>query len=402
MSRTADYTIQGFLYQFNKTLLEILKAPEDSSVTIEGVIEDIDILAPSETTAIQCKYHETQQSFSLSLLYEPLLQMMVHFKNNPDSKITYVLYGYFPNKSPGDKYPLKKEDLSQIISTENQKYKKYVSALKDGFNEEAFLSAVSIEFGKHMDTLIKDVQATLVDAGISIDDVEQIAYPNAINEIANISCRHDADERNIRKADLIAKLNKIKTTAISRWTLALKTRKKLLTARKKQLKPHLDINARDRHFIISQTSLEDFNSNIVLFITDYLNKYHFKPAHIRTPLFCLDCPNDMFSDIRLRLHKKGIIVEDGMIGDFFDEQRFFRDPMTRKRPRQDMEREFHIRLIRYVDHSGVLTRKKGDDLFIISNKDYEELDTIDVCLEHLDISQLKEASFLIGVGHDYE
>jgi len=402
MSRTADYTIQGFLYQFNKTLLEILKAPEDSSVTVEGVIEDIDILAPSETTAIQCKYHETQQSFSLSLLYEPLLQMMVHFKNNPDAKITYILYGYFPNKSPGDKYPLKKEDLSQIISTENQKYKKYVSALKDGFNEEAFLSAVSIEFGKHMDTLIKDVQATLVDAGISIDDVEQIAYPNAINEIATISCRHDADERNVRKADLIAKLNKIKTIAISRWTLALKTRKKLLTARKKQLKPHLDINARDRHFIISQTSLEDFNSNIVIFITDYLNKYHFKPAHIRTPLFCLDCPNNVFSDIRFRLHQKGIIVEDGMIGDFFDEQRFFRDPMTRKRPRQDMEREFHIRLISYADHSGVLKQKKGDDLFIISNKDYEDLDTIDVCLERLDISQLKEASFLIGVSHDCE
>ena len=162
MSRTADYTIQGFLYQFNKTLLEILKAPEDSSVTIEGVIEDIDILAPSKTTAIQCKYHETQQSFSLSLLYEPLLQMMVHYKNNPDAKITYVLYGYFPNKSPGDKYPLKEEYLSQIISTKNQKYKKYVSALKDGFNEEAFLSVVSIEFGKSMETLIKDVQATLV------------------------------------------------------------------------------------------------------------------------------------------------------------------------------------------------------------------------------------------------
>lgn len=402
MSRTADYTIQGFLYQFNKTLLEILKAPEDNSVTVEGVIEDIDILAPSETTAIQCKYHETQQSFSLSLLYEPLLQMMVHFKNNPDAKITYILYGYFPNKSPRDKYPLKEEDLGQIISTKNQKYKKYVSALQDGFNEEAFLSTVSIEFGKPMETLIKDVQATLVDAGISIDDVEQIAYPNAINEIATISCRHDAAERNVRKGDLIAKLNKIKTTAISRWTLALKTRKKLLTARKKQLKPHLDINARDRHFIISQTSLEDFNSNIVLFITDYLNKYHFKPAHIRTPLFCLDCPNNVFSDIRFRLHQKGIIVEDGMIGDFFDEQRFFRDPMTRKRPRQDIEREFHIRLIRYADHSGVLKQKKGDDLFIISNKDYEDLDTIDVCLERLDISQLKEASFLIGVSHDCE
>jgi hypothetical protein len=402
MPRTADYTIQGFLYQFNKTLLEILKASEDSSVTVEGIIEDIDIITPSGTKAIQCKYHETQKSFSLSLLYKPLLQMMVHFNNNPDADVAYVLYGYFPNKMPGNKYTLNNEDLNRIISTTNQEYKKYISLLNNDFNKEAFLSVVSIEFGVPMDTLIMDVQSALVDAGISIDDVKLIAYPNAINEIANISSRHDATERIVIKADLIAKLNKIKTTAISRWTLALKTRKKLLSARKKQLKPHLDINARNRHFIISQTSLEDFESSIVLFITDYLNKYHFKPAHIRTPLFCLDCPDDVFSAIRLRLHQKGIILEDGMIGDFFDEQRFFRDPMIRKLPRHDMEREFHIRLIRYDVHPGVLNRKKGDDLFIISNQDYEDLDTLDVCMERLDVSQLKEASFIMGVSHDYE
>jgi hypothetical protein len=116
----------------------------------------------------------------------------------------------------------------------------------------------------------------------------------------------------------------------------------------------------------------------------------------------LDCPDDVFSAIRLRLHQKGIILEDGMIGDFFDEQRFFRDPMIRKLPRHDMEREFHIRLIRYDVHPGVLNRKKGDDLFIISNQDYEDLDTLDVCMERLDVSQLKEASFIMGVSHDYE
>jgi hypothetical protein len=403
MPRTADYTIQGFLYQFNKTLLEILKASEDSSVTVEGV-EDIDIDTPSGTKVIQCKYHEAQQSFSLSLLYKPLLLMMVHFHNNTAANVEYVLYGYFPNETPGNKYLLDKEKLGKIISTENKDYKKYVSLLKDGFEfkKEDFLSAVSIEFAMPIESLIKEVQSALVRAGISTDDVELIAYPNAINEIANISCRHDATERVIRKADLIAKLKGIKTTAISRWTLVLKTRKKLLTERKKQLKSHLDINARDRYFIISQPSLEDFDSSIVLFIGDYLNKYHFKHAHIKTPLFCLDCPDEVFSDIRYRLHQKGILVEDGMIGTVFDEQRFFRDPMTRKLSQQDMEREFHVRLIRYANYFAVVNRKKGDDLFIISNKDYENLDILDICVERLNVSQLKEASFLIGVSHDCE
>ena len=43
MSRVADSTIQGFLYQFNITLQEILKASEDDEITVEGIIEDIDI-----------------------------------------------------------------------------------------------------------------------------------------------------------------------------------------------------------------------------------------------------------------------------------------------------------------------------------------------------------------------
>ncbi|MCT7009442.1 hypothetical protein M1749_24160, partial [Salmonella enterica subsp. enterica serovar Oranienburg] len=71
MARTADYTIQGFLYQFNKTLLEILRAAGDSVVTVEGIVEDIDIVAGDVTTAIQCKYHESNDVFTLSSIYKP-------------------------------------------------------------------------------------------------------------------------------------------------------------------------------------------------------------------------------------------------------------------------------------------------------------------------------------------
>jgi len=44
MSRAADYTIKGFLYQFNKTLIEILDSTEDCVVTIEGIVEDVEIV----------------------------------------------------------------------------------------------------------------------------------------------------------------------------------------------------------------------------------------------------------------------------------------------------------------------------------------------------------------------
>ncbi|MFY0780654.1 hypothetical protein AB1K18_10195 [Peribacillus simplex] len=53
MSRSADYTIQGFIYQFNKTLLEVLGDTEDSEIAIEGIIEDIEVKSELQTTAIQ-------------------------------------------------------------------------------------------------------------------------------------------------------------------------------------------------------------------------------------------------------------------------------------------------------------------------------------------------------------
>ena len=48
-----------FLYQFNITLEQILLSAEGSEIRVEGIIEDIDVVTPTETKAIQCKYHET-------------------------------------------------------------------------------------------------------------------------------------------------------------------------------------------------------------------------------------------------------------------------------------------------------------------------------------------------------
>ena len=56
--RQADSAIRGYLYQFNKSIYEILQLADGAEITLEGVIEDIDIQSLSSTTTIQCKYHE--------------------------------------------------------------------------------------------------------------------------------------------------------------------------------------------------------------------------------------------------------------------------------------------------------------------------------------------------------
>ena len=42
MGRVADSTIKGFMYQFNLTLNQILKASDDI-IKVEGIVEDIDV-----------------------------------------------------------------------------------------------------------------------------------------------------------------------------------------------------------------------------------------------------------------------------------------------------------------------------------------------------------------------
>jgi hypothetical protein len=401
MDRAADYAIQGFLYQFNKTLLEVLKSGDGAEISIEGVIEDIEVKAPEGVKAIQCKYHETKDEFVLSTIYKPLLQMMQHYHANQQASITYTLFAHFPNPPVGKN--LTAAELEEAINSGNKGVKKYCDALKGKVDIAKFLARFVLDFGASFDVLVSEVHTALKANGVPEEDIECLAYPNAIQIVANLSIKHDATQRRIVKTQLLADLKKIKTTAISRWTLALKTRKQLLDARKKQLKPHLGINARLRYFVVNAASLDDFDAEIVGFICDFLNKYHFKTAHISTPLLCLDAPEAVFRDIQIRLHRKGVKVTDGFVGTVFDEPEFFRAPLSVKDTTTgNPRREFALRLLRWEQHGPILGNQKPDDLFVLGTSRYDGLDTKDVNVELLDASGLKAISYLIGVSNACE
>lgn len=401
MSRTADYAIQGFLYQFNKTLLEVLKSAEDTEVFVEGIIEDIEINGPVGLTAIQCKYHEAKEKYSTSAIFKPLLQMMHHFQDNAQANVTYVVFAHFPQ--PPTNYSFGKDDLEAALASTNKDLQKYCDALRGKVDLDVFLARFSLEFGPSYDDLVASVENALVDAGIPKLDVDTLAYPNAIQAIANLSIKHDPNERRITRMALLRDLRLIKSTAITRWTLALKSRRAILAARRKQLKPHLDTNTRLRYFIVNSETLDDFDANIVGFVCDFLAKYHFKPAHLYTPLLCLDSSEDVFRDIQLRLHKRGVISTDGFVGRQFVESNFFREPMVDSgRGSSELRREFHLRLMRWEANANVLAQHKGHDLFIIGENRYSELDTQDVCVEVLESSSLREVAYVMGVSETHD
>lgn len=401
MPRSADYTIKGFLYQFNKTLLEILDSQDDSIINVEGIVEDIEIVTPDAITAIQCKYHEASKAFTPSGIYEPLLQMMRHFHENPGANIRYILFAHYPSAQEISQPEIDRIFFQSALESTNEKLKKYVAILHNNIDLDKFIARFAMEFGPSFDEIVTQVNATLTTNGIPESDVDTLGYPNAINMIAGISIKHDPKERRITKRQLLERLKSIRKTAISRWTMALRTRKQLLDARRKQIKTHLDMNSRLRYFVIDSRSLDDYDEEIVLFVSDYLNKYHFKPAHISTPVFCLCTTEENFLDVQYRLYQKGIVSESGFIADHFEESRFFREPFSRKGANGKIEHDFSLRLLRWEDHSTVLNNRKCDELFIIGEPNHN-LNMADVNAEHLAAQSLKEVKYIIGVSNVYE
>lgn len=431
MSREADHTIKGFLYQFNKTLNAILISNAKDNVQIEGIIEDIDIKSFNFTSAIQCKYHESISQFNLSDIYKPVLQMLCHFleKNNPNIK--YILYAYFPNEKVGIKR-ITISQLEEITSTNNFDYiNKYVSKIKppkdqqikellkkprkttqekaqirEYYKNNDLESVVDIrkflmdhfvfEIGNSYASLAKENKKLLEVEGFSIDDVNDLFYPNAIQYIAEISIIPEERKRITNKIELIGFLNKSKKTAMSRWTSELLSRKELLKIKRKQLMPSLNVNSRLRYFLIDPNYIEDFDDEFILFIKEYLEKYNSKiKLHTYTPCFFIKTNTNKLSEYHQRFVLKGISIITGYIGDTFLFEDFNRDP---KRIVTDNWVEFKAKITCISDDiKKYINTKKCDDLFVLGDINTNLLDTVDVNIEQISINDFKELKYILSI-----
>ena len=102
------YALKGFLYQFDKTLLEALANPT-STIHFENQ-QDIDY----DEFVLQVKHKETQD-FSPGKIRRPVEDLLRFSHDYPTKQI--VLYCHFRDKTPGD-WKLTSADLNSIIGDE--------------------------------------------------------------------------------------------------------------------------------------------------------------------------------------------------------------------------------------------------------------------------------------------
>jgi len=439
MNREADYTIKGFIYQFNKTLEQVFSEPNGTEITVEGIIEDIDVNSEGITKAIQCKYHETKEKYNLSDISKPILQMLVHYSKNKDKDIQYILYAHFSDEEVGGK-EITKTDIETILKSKDKSYLKYISTIKppkddaikkiisksnlnsaekkqitDYYNSATDLDlSISIDdflkpekfnfvIGQSFDDLINDIKKLIKEkSSFSTEDINDLFYPNAIQIIANKSILHNSEDRKIINTDFIRDLEKNKKTAISRWTRELKSYENLLKNRRLQLKPNLQKNHRLRYLLFNEKSIINFENEIVKFISDYIGKYHYKlKLHNKTPIFCIKTENNsLLSNIENRLHTKRVSFENGIKGNEFFQEEFLKEPKTIQNPSW---KQFDIRICDYTDGTTkAINSKKSDDLFFIGKRDFKEIDKQDINIENIEIENLNELQYLLLLSDNYK
>lgn len=395
MSRTADYTIQGFIYQFIVTLRKILLTDSDSEIIIEGPIEDIDIITPTGIEAIQCKYHEAKDKFILSSIYKPVLQMMIHYYKNPTRNIKYRLYAHFPNETVGNKKVLTITEIKQILSSKDKGFESLILELAGFTDFTGFISKFELEFGASLADLEKSVIVELSVEGFSTEDSEDIFYPNSIHRIAQISTNHNSDDRKVTKSGFISNLKEKKKTAITRWTRELNSYEKFLKKRREQMRDNLNKNSRTRAILLESQFITDFETRAVQLIEDFVNKYNSKIKLHNCPLVILICDESMLNTIWLKLNSKKIIVERGHIAGQFDVKHFLREPM---KVIKESKSEFMLRLCLYSEFQQIIKEVNIDDIFLIAEKGSIFLKDIKDCnIEVIETKEINEIKYLLSL-----
>jgi len=402
MSRTADSTIKGFLYQFNKTIISISEAVAGEEVTVEGLVEDIDIESiDGDIVAVQCKYHESVEKFTDSLIFKPILQMAEAFSKSPAKKVSYKIYIHVPSE-PNRIEIVSMATLDAAIATKDQKLSKIAARIVQPLNKADFLSKLKIEFGPSIDDLEKNVKTLLGKLDIVDADVDCILYPNAINHIAKISSLRDESKRKIKRVALQKLLSNINSTGISKWVLATKNKKEILRSIQKQLANGLSQNNRERSFYFSPKSIFGFDDEIVIFIDNYIKKYSYKTAHTTIPVISVDCSVDEILQLQLRLYRKGIKANTGIVGNELIEVELFRAPMRINSNGGVVKKEFDVCIFSSQPDMQYVNKKKASDLFCICDVIPSEIDGTDWNVVQLGVKSFSELEYVLQLRGNYE
>lgn len=214
-SRAAGPAITGYMYQFDLTILEILKADTGEQITVEGC-EDIDITDGISSESIQCKYLAARK-YSLPSIREPVLLMFREFIDG--RKCDYRLYVHFGSDGTLPPLQLEIEDLKKCLTEQKRKPPRTIlhyMGVQDSVLQE-FVDHFSITVGPLFSVQREQARAALAnELGGSLKDAMDLHHANALTCVIELAMLPNENDRRITKKDFLARINK-RPMLFSRW-----------------------------------------------------------------------------------------------------------------------------------------------------------------------------------------
>ncbi|MCK4871928.1 MAG: hypothetical protein KAS72_04295 [Phycisphaerales bacterium] len=340
-TRSAHHTIAGYHYQFDKSILEILRARPTARIALEN-IEDVDV----EGECIQCKYHAAQR-YQPSAIRKPLLAFLKHYRDD-GGQHRYTLYAHF--RDPGNFKPIGFPELKAILGKERTALKlsdrKLRLFLKDHFRYE------------DADDIDTQQQAVLAELGSVMSapraDCEQYYYGNALHEVFRLARQADVKSRTTTRRGFVAAIDK-KRVIFRRWLAEMRGQKNYVKHVRESLKAADALRSNKRRFVYLT---DDFASNLrTVDIATFCRKLADQYFELGKVLYdaepvtvIIERPLEQIKDVQQRLLAAGIRLNTGYEGIAFQPALFNERPIINKK----------------ADHGGKATDKVSNASYRIA------------------------------------
>lgn len=394
-SRNANDTILGYFYQFNKTIIEILKETDDNNmITVEG-IEDIDVEKSNEIETIQCKYHEALE-YNHSQIKKAIIFLLNDYIKNLHENYKYTLYAYFKSGNEKLKLPLNIDYLKSNFLEYKEKgveHKVYQELGIDNEKLENFIKVLNIELvdinyeeqkNNVIKILIKQFDCTEIDA-------ENFYYGNAINEIIKLAISSDITQRRISKKDFITRISK-KEVLFNNWINEFMGRKNLLRKLRNDYFTYTNISPNERIFMIDSGNEKEFElKELIKCIIKKWTKILKRENNSYCPyIFINNYDRNKLAELKKDLYNDGVKFIDGFL---FDGAEFNVEEICKKADYNNGIKIKFINKVEFVEDIIKETKKTKEIYQFYYNKPFFSCDNENikhVKIQIKDINEVKE------------
>lgn len=304
------YAIKGFLYQFDKTLIEILGNP-DATVMVEHR-EDIDF----QGFVIQVKHKETQD-YKDHKIRKPVIQLIELFKTDQSQK--FCLYCHFRDRKPDKWFPAL-DELDGILGNQKDNYTPYLKG--------KFIDSFCIQFSEDFESQFLRL-IDLIQKSFALHEEDRAFLYHSLfrSKLLDLSLKAK-DKRSISRADLERFAKGAEKTIFYRVYskfLDGKRYERLIKSEYFTFKA-VNLDNFERLFIIDcdeQVSQVDLSK-----IANQISTKYFRVGKSPQPFLCfMNLEDKKLKELKRDLVDQGIMFNDGTC---FDGDRFRLDRIIEK------------------------------------------------------------------------